>query len=146
MKISLTRRYLFSAAHRLHSARFSDAENRRLYGKCDNPHGHGHNYSVEVTLTGPVDPKTGMVANLAELDEFVQREILDPFDHKNLNEEVAEFRNAVPTTENLAHEIFRRLRSFSGARLERIRIEETGKNSFECFEDPGARVPGEKIR
>jgi 6-pyruvoyltetrahydropterin/6-carboxytetrahydropterin synthase len=131
MKISLTRRYRFAASHRLHNAKFSDAENQRLYGKCNNPFGHGHNYYVEVTLTGPVDPATGMIANLGELDPYVQREVIGAFDQRYLNEEVPEFRKEVPTTENVAREIYRRLDGFPAAKLERIRIEETSKNSFE---------------
>jgi 6-pyruvoyltetrahydropterin/6-carboxytetrahydropterin synthase len=131
VKISLTRRYRFAASHRLHTARLSDEENRQLYGKCDSPHGHGHNYAVEVTLTGPVDPRTGMVANLGDLDPFVEREVIEAFDHKYLNEEVAEFRTSVPTTENVCREIYLRLEKFPMARLERVRIEETSKNSFE---------------
>ena len=135
MKISLTRRYHFSASHRLHTSKLSEAENRRIYGKCSNPYGHGHNYVVEVTLAGPVDPETGMIANLAELDPFVQREVIEPFDHKFLNEEVPEFRTEVATTENLCREIFRRLKSFPAARLEKVRIEETSKNSFEMADE-----------
>ncbi|MGB0035089.1 MAG: 6-carboxytetrahydropterin synthase [Candidatus Acidiferrales bacterium] len=131
MKISLTRRYRFAASHRLHSVKLSEAENRRIYGKCSNPYGHGHNYVVEVTVTGPVDPATGMIANLGDLDPYVEREVIEPFDHKYLNEEVSEFRAIVPTTENVCREIFHRLESFPAARLERIRIEETSKNSFE---------------
>lgn len=131
MKISLTRRYRFAASHRLHNAKFSDAENQRLYGKCNNPFGHGHNYVVEVTLTGPVNPATGMIANLGDLDPYVEREVIEAFDQKYLNEEVPEFRAEVPTTENVVREIYRRLEAFPLARLERIRIEETSKNSFE---------------
>lgn len=131
LKISLTRRYRFAASHRLYSAKFSEAENQRLYGKCSNPHGHGHNYAVEVTVTGPVDSATGMIANLGDLDPFVQREVVEAFDYKYLNEEVPEFREIVPTTEALAREIFRRLGAFGKARVERVRIEETSKNSFE---------------
>ena len=131
MKLHLTRRYAFAAAHRLHSAQLSEEENLRLYGKCANPFGHGHNYRVEVTVSGAIDPATGMIANLAELDAFVGRGVLDAFDHKNLNEEIPAFRSAVPTTENLCLEIFARLRTFPAAHLERIRIEETGLNSFE---------------
>jgi 6-pyruvoyltetrahydropterin/6-carboxytetrahydropterin synthase len=131
LRISLTRRYRFSASHRLHSRRFSEEQNRELYGKCSNPHGHGHNYVVEVTVGGPVDPATGMIANLGELDPFVEREVVEAFDHKYLNEEVPEFRDLVPTTENLCREIYRRLQSFPAARLERVRIEETSNNSFE---------------
>jgi len=131
LKISLTRRYRFAASHRLYSAKFSDAENQRLYGKCSNPHGHGHNYAVEVTMTGPVDSATGMIVNLGDLDPFVQREVVEAFDYKYLNEEVPEFRETVPTTEALAREIFRRLGAFEKARLERVRVEETSDNSLE---------------
>jgi 6-pyruvoyltetrahydropterin/6-carboxytetrahydropterin synthase len=131
VNLSLTRRYHFSASHRLNTPRLSDAENRRIYGKCNSPHGHGHNYALEVTLTGPVDPATGMIANLIDLDPFVEREVIEPFDHKYLNEEIAEFQSLVPTTENVCREIFRRLEKFPATRLERVRIEETSKNSFE---------------
>ena len=131
MKVTLTRRYSFSASHRLHSSKMTEAENERLYGKCNNPYGHGHNYEVEVTLAGPIDPSTGMIANLAELDAFVQKQVLADFDHRYLNEEVPVFKKIVPTTENLCIEIYNRLKAFPGARLERVRIEETSKNSFE---------------
>ncbi len=131
MKLHLWRRYRFSASHRLHSAQLGDEENRRVYGKCNNPYGHGHNYVVEVAVSGPVDPATGMIANLAELDAFVEREVIEPFDHKYLNEEIAEFRASIPTAENICIEIFNRLRRFPQARLERVRVEETGLNSFE---------------
>lgn len=130
-KISLTKRYRFAASHRLHSPKLSEEENARTYGKCNNPLGHGHNYIVEVTMTGPVDPSTGMIANLGDLDPFVQKEVVEAFDYKYLNEEVAEFKTVVPTTENVCREIYRRLEKFPLARLERIRIEETSKNSFE---------------
>jgi 6-pyruvoyltetrahydropterin/6-carboxytetrahydropterin synthase len=138
-KISLTRRYRFSASHRLHCPSMSPEENRRLYDKCNNPYGHGHNYALEVTVTGPVDPQTGMIANLGELDPFVEREVIEPFDQRYLNEEVPDFRDNVPTTENLCREIYRRLKPFPAARLERVRIEETSKNSFEFAGD--ADVP-----
>jgi 6-pyruvoyltetrahydropterin/6-carboxytetrahydropterin synthase len=135
LKISLSRRYRFAASHRLHNPKLSASENQRLYGKCNSPYGHGHNYVVEVTFSGPLAAATGMIANLGELDPFVEREIIEPFDHKYLNEEVAEFRDRVPTTENLAREIFRRLRVFRAAKLERVCIEETSKNSFEFRSD-----------
>jgi 6-pyruvoyltetrahydropterin/6-carboxytetrahydropterin synthase len=131
LKISLTRRYRFAASHRLHRSIFREAENARIYGKCSNPHGHGHNYAVEVTLTGAVDPATGMIANLNELDPFVNRQVIEAFDHKYLNEEVAEFARAVPTAENICREIYRRLKPFPAARVERVRVEETSNNSFE---------------
>ncbi len=131
MKVHLTRRYSFAASHRLHSPRLGEEENWRTYGKCNNPYGHGHNYVVEVTVSGPVEASTGMVADLGELDRYVEREVLEAFDHKYLNEEVAAFRERVPTTENLCIEIYNRLQAFPGARLERVRLEETSLNSFE---------------
>jgi 6-pyruvoyltetrahydropterin/6-carboxytetrahydropterin synthase len=131
LKIELGRRYRFSASHRLHSSKLSEEENWRVYGKCNNPHGHGHNYVVEVSVSGPVDAATGMIANLADLDSFVEREVIEPFDHKSLNEDVAAFLASVPTTENVCKEIFTRLKHFPKARLERVRVEETGNNTFE---------------
>ena len=139
MTTHLTRRYSFAAAHRLHSPRLSEAENWRIYGKCNNPYGHGHNYVLEVTVSGPVDPATGMITHLDELDRFVEREVLDTFDHKHLNEEISAFRERVPTTENLCIEIYNRLRAFTGARLERVGLEETSLNSFAYSEEsPGS--------
>src|SRR5437899_3367232 len=99
MMVYLTRRYRFSAGHRLHNEALSAEENRRVYGKCNNPNGHGHNYLLEVTEAGPVDPSTGMVYDLALLDGTVEREVLEPFDHKNLNVDVEIFHQRVPTTE-----------------------------------------------
>jgi 6-pyruvoyltetrahydropterin/6-carboxytetrahydropterin synthase len=131
LKIELGRRYRFAASHRLHSAQMSDAENARIYGKCNNACGHGHNYTVEISISGNVDPATGMIANLADLDSFVQREVLDPFDHRSLNDEIPAFQVAVPTTEKLCIEIYQRMRAFPHARLERVRVEETSNNSFE---------------
>jgi 6-pyruvoyltetrahydropterin/6-carboxytetrahydropterin synthase len=136
MKIHLTRRYRFAASHRLHSTQLDEEENKRVYGKCNNPYGHGHNYVVEVAVSGPVDPATGMIANLADLDAFVEREVIEPFDHTYLNEEIAEFRERVPTTENICIEIFNRLREFPRAKLERVRVEETSLNSFEYTGEP----------
>jgi 6-pyruvoyltetrahydropterin/6-carboxytetrahydropterin synthase len=136
MKLHLSRRYRFSASHRLHSVQLGEEENQRVYGKCNNPYGHGHNYVVEVAVSGQVDEATGMIANLADLDAFVESEVIEPFDHKYLNEEIAEFRDSVPTTENICIEIFHRLSRFPRARLERVRIEETGLNSFEYAGEP----------
>jgi len=131
MKAHLTRRYGFSASHRLHSEQMSEEENRRTYGKCNNPHGHGHNYALEVTVSGPVDATTGMVCNLVELDQFVQQQVLERFEHVNLNA-LAEFRNMVPTTENLCTAIYEVLeKGFKPARVEKVRLEETMLNSFE---------------
>jgi 6-pyruvoyltetrahydropterin/6-carboxytetrahydropterin synthase len=131
MKAYLTRRYLFSASHRLHCEEMSAAENQAIYGKCNNPYGHGHNYSVEVTVAGRVDPRTGMVCNLVDLDSFVHEKILERFDHQNLNT-LKEFHGVVPTTENLCVEIFDILEeSFHHAQVDKVRIEETMLNSFE---------------
>ena len=136
MKIHLTRRYKFCASHRLHSPQLGAEENKRVYGKCNNPYGHGHNYVVEVAVSGPVDPATGMIANLSDLDSFVDREVIEPFDHKYLNVEIEEFRDAVPTSENICIEIFNRLQKFPFAKLERVRVEETSLNSFEYTGEP----------
>jgi 6-pyruvoyltetrahydropterin/6-carboxytetrahydropterin synthase len=130
MKAYLNRRYRFSASHRLHSDEMSDAENRTTYGKCNNPHGHGHNYVLEVTVSGQVD-ENGMVCNLVDLDDCVQREVVTRFDLENLNM-VREFTGIVPTTENLCMVVFDILkRTFTQAHLERVRLEETMFNSFE---------------
>ena len=146
----VTRRYTFAASHRLHSGELSEEENRRLYGKCNNPHGHGHNYVVEVSVRGPLDGATGRAVDIAVLDELVQREVVRPFDHKNLNREVAVFAGGaptlapalVPTSENLGFEICRRLKrnwkqGFPGEwpKLEKIRIGETARNIFEVRAD-----------
>jgi 6-pyruvoyltetrahydropterin/6-carboxytetrahydropterin synthase len=131
MKAYLTRRYMFSASHRLHSDRMSAEQNRATYGKCNNPHGHGHNYTIEITVCGPVDERTGMVCNLVDLDGFVHQQILERYDHQNLNL-LPEFAKAVPTTENLCVSIYEILqRGFRHAHLEKVRIEETMMNSFE---------------
>jgi 6-pyruvoyltetrahydropterin/6-carboxytetrahydropterin synthase len=131
LKIELGRRYRFAAAHRLHSNALSAEENARVYGKCSNPYGHGHNYVVEISVSGTPDPATGMIANLADLDGFVEREVIEAFDHKSLNEDVPAFCGKVPTTENVCREIYQRLKHFPKARLERVRVEETSNNAFE---------------
>ena len=131
MKAYLTRAYIFSASHRLHCDDFSPEKNVEVYGKCNNPHGHGHNYRVEITVGGQVDPKLGMICDLAELDTFVQDQILERYGLQNLNT-FPEFKDVVPTTENLSIEIFHRMRAgFKPAPVTRIRIEETAMNSFE---------------
>ncbi len=132
-KAHLNRRYRFSASHRLHSDQMSDEENSAIYGKCNNPHGHGHNYVLEVTVSGQVD-KNGMVCDLVELDECVQREVVTRFDLENLNMR-PEFRDSVPTTENLCTVVYDILkREFRQAHLERVRLEETMMNAFEYNE------------
>ena len=133
MKAHVTRRYLFSASHRLHTDELSAQQNRHIYGKCNNPFGHGHNYFLEVTVSGQVDQATGMVCNLVDLDSFVQDQIIDRFDHQNLNT-LPEFSASVPTTENLIRQIHDILqRGFRHAHLEKLRVEETMMNSFEYF-------------
>jgi 6-pyruvoyltetrahydropterin/6-carboxytetrahydropterin synthase len=136
--IRVTRKYRFSASHRLHTTALTDAENRQLYGKCDNLYGHGHNYEFAVSVRGPLDPRSGRALDSAVLDRLVEDQVLLPFDHRNLNEEVAEFQHSVPTTENLANEIFRRLEArwrsaFPGPWpiLEKVSIAETPRNIFE---------------
>ncbi|HEY0794927.1 MAG TPA: 6-carboxytetrahydropterin synthase [Acidisarcina sp.] len=131
MRAYFSRRYRLSASHRLYSDAFSDERNVEVYGKCSNPHGHGHNYTVEVTVAGQVDPVTGMVCNMVELDECVQREIIDLFGHTNLNLYPG-FHGLVPTTEAFCVMVYEMLsKVFDKAELVRVRIEETNNNSFE---------------
>ena len=130
MKVYLSRRYHFSASHRLHTPAYDEARNREVYGKCNNPHGHGHNYTVTVTLSGELDPVTGMVCDLGELDRFARTNLLDRFDHTNLNT-LACFENSVSTTENLSIEVHRIFERFSLAHLEQVHVEETSNNSFD---------------
>jgi len=127
------RRYMLSASHRLHSDALTAEENRAAYGKCNNPHGHGHNYVVEVLVGGPVNPETGMVLNLADLDLVVRQRVVERFDHANLNLD-PEFVNRVPTTENLCRVVFELLNdALPAGKLERVRVEETENNFFEYF-------------
>ena len=132
----LSRRYRFSASHRLHVNRESDEWNRDLFGKCNNPFGHGHNYTLQVTVKGPVDAATGMVVNLADLDGFVRREVLERFDFANLNEEPV-FQHRTPSTENLAVVLWGILEPFAAAHaplcLQRVRVEETSNNAFDFY-------------
>jgi 6-pyruvoyltetrahydropterin/6-carboxytetrahydropterin synthase len=131
MRAYFGRRYTLSASHRLHSDALSEAENRATFGKCNNPHGHGHNYVIEVIVGGPVDPVTGMVCDLVELDACVRKEILDRFDHTNLNT-LPFFDHLVPTTENFNIVVHRLLKdAFQQAELTAVRVEETSNNSFE---------------
>ena len=138
----LSRRYHFAASHRLHIDALSPERNREIFGKCNNPFGHGHNYVVQVTFSGPVDAVTGMVTNLADLDSFAQSEMLDHFDHANLNT-LEYFRDLVPSTENLCLELWRIFAEYPHAKLERIRVEETGNNAFDYFGD-GAKIQHEE--
>lgn len=136
--IRLTRRYRFSASHRLHCPLLSEAANRELYGKCNNPFGHGHDYSLEVSVRGPIDPATGRVVNPGALDRLVRRQVLEAFDHRDLNSDTPAFGKTVPTTENLAKEILSRLQANwkaafpeAGPALDAVWLSETRKNKFE---------------
>jgi 6-pyruvoyltetrahydropterin/6-carboxytetrahydropterin synthase len=132
VKASFGRRYTISASHRLHTDALSAEENQTTYGKCNNPHGHGHNYVVEVVVAGAVDPETGMVVNMAALDDVVRSCVMDRFDHANLNLDPL-FVNRVPTTENLCRAVFTLLKdALPVGKLERVRVEETENNFFEC--------------
>jgi len=132
VKAYFGRRYMLSASHRLHSEALSAEENRAAYGKCNNPHGHGHNYGLEVLVGGPVDPQTGMVVDLAALDEAVRARVIDRFDHMNLNLEPY-FKNRIPTTENLCRAVYDLLKgALPAGQLESVRVEETENNFFEC--------------
>ncbi|HTM51118.1 MAG TPA: 6-carboxytetrahydropterin synthase [Bryobacteraceae bacterium] len=140
--ITVTRRYEFPASHRLHAPGLSDEENRRLYGKCNNPFGHGHNYVLEISVRGPVEERSGRAVDPAALDSLVRERVIRLFDHKNLNDEVDEFRRVVPTTENFGLLIRRLLKQewssvFPGPwpRLKKVRIAETARNIFEVNED-----------
>ena len=144
--VHLSRRYRFSASHRLHIEALGELGNRELYGKCNNPFGHGHNYFVQVTVAGPVQTETGMVVNLADLDMFTRTEVLDRFDCTNLNEHAC-FRGVVPSTENLCLELWRIFERFAReqtpVQLKRIRVEETNNNAFEYF---GGGAPVASLR
>ena len=145
--VYLTRRYRFCASHRLHNEALSDDANLRIYGKCDSPFGHGHNYLLEVTVKGPIDQETGMAVDLAALDGIVENEVLERFDHTNLNLDVEEFRSRVPTTENVCERIFHLLDGklagggpLRAACLARVRLEETSSNFFEYGRPEGAQA------
>jgi 6-pyruvoyltetrahydropterin/6-carboxytetrahydropterin synthase len=136
--VDVTRRYHFSASHRLHVDAFTKEQNLEMFGKCNSPFGHGHNYTLEVTARGEVDPETGMAVNQDKLNQLVESAVLRDFDMRYLNEEVPVFVNGVPTTENVVDEIRSRLEKNwegafgqGGAKLRRVRIIETRKNEFE---------------
>lgn len=134
--IRMTRRYVFSAAHVLARPDWPEERNRAVYGKCANPAGHGHNYALEVTVRGEVDPQSGRLVPLAKLDAVVQRRVLDALDHRFLNREVPELAGEVPTAENIARFAWRALKGeLSPAALDRIRLVETSNNSVEYCED-----------
>ncbi|PWU11574.1 MAG: hypothetical protein C5B51_02315 [Terriglobia bacterium] len=138
----VTRRYHFASSHRLHSPELSEEENQKIYGKCNNPYGHGHDYVLDVSACGPLDSAAGRVLDTRLMDDLVERLVLHPFDHRNLNTEVQWFMPVVPTSENLGREICRRLKHNWNStfpdewpRLEKVRIEETPRNIFEVRAD-----------
>ena len=132
----LTRKIEFSASHYYHNPALSPEENRRIFGKCNNPNGHGHNYRLEVTVAGEIDSSTGMVCNLSELDSFVEQNILDRFDHAHLNRDQELFTDTVPTSENVCRAIFGIVKGgFKLANLQKVWLGETSLNSFEYLEE-----------
>jgi 6-pyruvoyltetrahydropterin/6-carboxytetrahydropterin synthase len=140
--IRVTRRYRFAASHRLNSPRFTERENRNLYGKCNNPHGHGHDYVLEVTAAGPLNPVSGQAVQTLALDRLVREQVLADFDHRYVNADLAEFRDLVPTSENIIRVIEGRLQRhwrevFPGEwpRLQSVRLQETRRNRFESESD-----------
>lgn len=149
--IALTRRYRFAASHRLHSAALSVEENAATYGKCNHPFGHGHNYILEVTVGGEVDSRTGVLLPLARLDELVQSDVLQLFASRNINLDVPQFSELVPTAENIAAVIAQILdgalhHSFGQTvRLRRVHIRETERNSFEILLERSARPETERV-
>ncbi len=146
----VTHRYQFYASHRLHSPELSEQENEAVYGKCNNPYGHGHNYVLEVSIQGGPDPVTGLVANRRDVDELVQTKVLQLFDHRNINTDIAEFETVVPTTENIVLMIARLLDDALrnrfhnvGTRLARVHVQETDRNGFEVLLSTQQRIAGE---
>jgi len=130
----------FSASHLYHNPAFSAEENRRVFGKCNNPHGHGHNYVLEVTVAGEPDPATGMVLDLKELKEIMQREISDRMDHRFLNYEVPELAGQIPTCENIAAVIWRLLEpKITRGHLNRVRLYETPDLFVDCYGDGNSK-------
>ena len=130
--VRVTRRLHFSAGHRLHSPELSDQENREIYGLCSNPNGHGHNYGLEVTLKGEVDPRTGYVVDLKRVRETVEEVVLRDVDHANLNVDVPWLEGTIPTAENVAIAIWRRLEEvFPGGVLDRVVVSESERNYVE---------------
>jgi 6-pyruvoyltetrahydropterin/6-carboxytetrahydropterin synthase len=123
--VYLTRKAEFSASHYYNNPELSADENQRIFGKCNNPHGHGHNYTLEVTVKGEVDPRSGFVVDLKKLKEILNKEVLDVLDHRFLNKEVPEFFDQIPTTENIAIAVWQRIEpKLQNAKLHRVRVYE----------------------
>jgi len=131
-KVTVTRRLRFNAAHRVHNPALSDAENHELFGKCNNPNWHGHNYILDVSVQGEVDKKTGYVIDLAKLKRIVEQEVIDKVDHRNMNVEVDFMRGVIPTTENIVVAMWKVIApAVAPAKLERLVLAETDNNSAE---------------
>ena len=134
--VTVTRRLTFNAAHRVHNPTLSDDENRELFGLCNNPNWHGHNYVLEVSVTGPVDERTGYVLDLGRLKQLVEREVLSQVDHRNMNVDVPFMRGVIPTSENIVVECWRLIAPLvAPARLSRLRLWETENNHVEYTGD-----------
>ena len=134
MRAYFSRRYRFSASHRLHNEAYSEEKNRAAYGKCNNPHGHGHNYTLEVTVAGEPDPVTGMVLDLKDLKTILEHEITDRMDHRFLNYEVPELKGQIPTCENVARVIWKLLEpKITQGRLHKVRLYESADIFAECY-------------
>ncbi len=135
--VYLTRRAEFSAAHYYHNPEFTPEENRRIFGKCNNPHGHGHNYTLEVTVKGEINRRTGFVVDIGELKNILNREVLDAMDHRFLNKEVPEFEHQIPTTENVAIAVWNRLQpKLRIAQLHKVRVYETPDLFVDYYGEP----------
>jgi 6-pyruvoyltetrahydropterin/6-carboxytetrahydropterin synthase len=140
--IRITRKIEFSASHYYHNPAFSAEENRRIFGKCNNAHGHGHNYALEVTVAGEPDPATGMVFDLKELNDIMVREVSGRMDHRNLNLEVPELAGQIPTCENIAAVIWRLIEpKITRGKLDRVRLYESADLFADCTADPNGSAP-----
>jgi 6-pyruvoyltetrahydropterin/6-carboxytetrahydropterin synthase len=145
--IRLTRKVEFSASHFYHNPSFSAEENRRLFGKCNNPQGHGHNYVLEVTVAGEPDPDTGMVLDLKELKDILEKEVMERMDHRHLNYEVPELAGQIPTCENVAAVIWRLLEpKITQGKLDRVRLYESPDLFADCTADPAGTSPADRER
>jgi 6-pyruvoyltetrahydropterin/6-carboxytetrahydropterin synthase len=134
--VYLTRKIEFAASHRYHNPKLSVEENQRIFGKCNNPHGHGHNYTLEVTIAGEPDPVTGMVLDLKDLKEILEREIMQRMDHRYLNLEVAELKDQIPTCENIARVIWNLLApKIPQGQLHRVRLYESADLFADCYQN-----------
>jgi 6-pyruvoyltetrahydropterin/6-carboxytetrahydropterin synthase len=132
MRVSVFRKAHFNAAHRIFNPAWSDEKNANVFGKCSNPRYHGHNYELEVKVSGEVDPETGYLIDLKDLKDIIEEEVEDRMDHKNLNEEVAEFKDLIPTAEHITYVIYKLIRKRLDKEMDlKIRLYETPRNFVE---------------